>query len=66
MWRVWGTGEAYTGFWWVTAGNMWHRLGRGEMLSGFWYRDLKEGDHLGMPECWWRDNIKMDLKEVEW
>jgi hypothetical protein len=30
-------------------------MGRGEVFTGFW---------LGRPRCRWKDNIKMDLREI--
>jgi len=34
---------------------MWHAWGRGEVFTGCW---------LGRHRCRWKDNIKMDLREI--
>jgi hypothetical protein len=39
-------------------------MGRGEMHIGYWWQSQKRP--LGRPRPRWADNIKMDLKEIEW
>jgi len=38
----------------------------GEPCTGFWWGDLRERDNLGRPRRRWEDNIKMDLRQVEY
>jgi hypothetical protein len=48
---------------------MWHACVRGEVHTAlfFWDRGGPEGmGSLGSPKCRWDDNIKMNLKEIEW
>jgi hypothetical protein len=40
---------------------MWHAWGRGEVFTGFW---LEGKTPLGRPRRRWKDNIKMDLREI--
>jgi hypothetical protein len=40
-------------------------LGRGGMHVGFWWESQKERP-LGRPRRRWKDNIKMDCKEIGW
>jgi hypothetical protein len=44
---------------------LWHIRGRGEVHTGFGLGNLKEWDYF---EAWykWKDNIKMNLKEMGW
>jgi hypothetical protein len=35
------------------------------ITAGFWWGKLMERNHLGRPRCRWKDNIKMNLQEVE-
>jgi hypothetical protein len=35
------------------------------MLIGYWWESQKERD-LGRPRRRWMDNIKMNLREIEW
>jgi hypothetical protein len=32
----------------------------------YWWERQKERDHLGIPRRMWVDNIKIDLREIEW
>jgi hypothetical protein len=43
---------------------MWHAWGRGEVFTGFWLGGPKVRP-LGRPRCRWKDNVKMDLREIE-
>jgi hypothetical protein len=38
----------------------------GEMHTLFWLENLKGGRPLGRHRCRWEDNIRMDLREIEW
>jgi len=39
-------------------------MGRGEVYTGSWWGNLRKRP-LGRPRHRWKDNIKMDLQEVE-
>jgi hypothetical protein len=39
--------------------------GRGEACTGFWWKNLRKRDHWGRLMRKWKDNIKMNLQEVE-
>jgi hypothetical protein len=41
-------------------------VGRNDKHMGVFKRNLKERDHFEEVGWGWEDNIKMDLKEVEW
>ena len=41
-------------------------MGRGEVYTGFWWGNLRDRDHLEDTGVRWKDNIKMDLREVGW
>jgi hypothetical protein len=36
------------------------------MHTLFWWGNLREREHLEKPRRRWENNIKMDLREVEW
>ena len=40
------------------------RMGRREMYTGFWWGNVGERERWGVPGLRWKDNIKMDLREV--
>jgi len=44
---------------------MYHIQGRGEVYTGFCWGYLRERDHMEDLRLRWEDNIKMDLREVE-
>jgi hypothetical protein len=39
------------------------RMGRGEVCTGFWWGNRGK-ETTGETQCRWKDNIKMDLREV--
>jgi hypothetical protein len=41
-------------------------MGRGEVHRGFCWENLREGDHLEDPDLKRKNNIKTDLREVEY
>jgi hypothetical protein len=43
---------------------MWHAWGRGEVFTGFWLGGPKVNRPLGRPSRRWKDNIKLDLREI--
>jgi hypothetical protein len=36
------------------------------MYIGFWWESQKKKRKLERPRYRWKDNIKMDLREIEW
>jgi len=38
----------------------------GEVHTGFWVGKPEGGRPLGRPRRRWQDNIKIDLREIEW
>jgi hypothetical protein len=46
-------------------GGMWHVRGRGDLLTGFQWANQKETHHLEDQSIDGRQNIKMDIQEIE-
>jgi hypothetical protein len=42
------------------------RIGRRGTNIGYWWESQMVRDHWERPRRWWMDNIKIDLKEIEW
>jgi hypothetical protein len=40
--------------------------GGGGFSKGFWWEDLKNNRRLERPRRSWRDNVKMNFKDIEW